>query len=254
MIVLLSPAKSINIKELPKAKKVSTPLFLDDSETLMTLLKPMRPKALQKLMSINDKIALENFERNQIWHKDFDKKEAFPASHIFMGDVYRGLGARDFDGRETTRAQKSIRILSGLHGLLKPMDLIMPYRLEMGSRLKNLQGKDLYSFWQEKLTNQLKLELKALSNPVVINLASIEYSLAINLDALNCKVITPSFKEWRNGKWVNIQFNMKRARGLLARYIVKENCKSLAAVKRFHYEKYEFNKKLSKGESWVFTR
>ena len=253
MIVIISPAKRLDF-DSSTIRKQSVPLFLDDANHLVTRFRKLSTEQLQELMSVSTKIADLNTDRFKTWDDSTTTPQAKQALLAFNGDVYSGLDANSFETKDFDFAQKHLRILSGLYGVLKPLDMIQPYRLEMGTRLKNKQGKDLYDFWGSRITEAINAELKTMRNAVLINLASNEYFHSIVPDHLNAKVITPIFKEKKNGTYKVISFTAKRSRGMMARYIIKNRIKTPELLKQFREGDYRYQTKLSNETQWVFTR
>ena len=252
MKIVLSPAKSLNFeKELPTALH-SEPLFLKESREVHKVLKEKKPADLSDLMSISDKLADLNWKRNQVWKTPFTTSNARPAVYTFDGDVYIGLDACSLPQKKIQVLQDSLRILSGLYGLLKPLDLIQAYRLEMGTKLPIGESRNLYEFWKSTITKALNKELQ--EGELFVNLASTEYFSAIDVKALKVPVITPEFKDYKNGKLKIISFFAKKARGMMVRYIIDTNAQTLDDLKGFNYDGYQFDGTLSKGNNLVFTR
>ena len=250
--ILLSPAKSIDTTVIVHGKP-SMPAFESEAELLILKLKKMNPKALGDLMSISDNLADLNWSRFQNWKSLINNSEAIQPVFSFTGEVFKGLEASSMNEQELLIAQDSIRVLSGLYGLLKPLDGISPYRLEMGTKFNaSDSSSNLYEFWGEKLTDSLKGELK--SNDVVINLASKEYSRAIHFKKIKHTVISPLFKDYKNGKLKTIMMYAKKARGSMARYIVQNNLESLEDLKNYNVDNYVYDENLSNEQEWVFTR
>ena len=252
MKIVISPAKSLNFeKELPTSA-FTEPIFLKESRQIQIVLKMESPKELSELMHISDKLADLNWRRNQDWTTPFSPENARPAIYAFDGDVYTGLDAYSVPKDKLEALQDSLRILSGLYGLLKPLDLMQPYRLEMGTKLAVGENKNLYEFWKPTITKSLNKELK--DGELFVNLASNEYFSAVDLKALKVAVITPDFKDYKNGKLKIISFFAKKARGLMVRYIVDTEAKTIEDLKGFNYDGYQFDANLSKGNHLVFTR
>ena len=254
MLTVISPAKALDFDTKPTTKKHSMPSFLDKSEQLITTLWKKSPANLSKLMGISDKLAELNRDRYRGWHLPFDTTNAKQAVLAFRGDVYLGLEAEKFSQWDFNFAQKHVRILSGLHGLLKPLDLIQPYRLEMGTELKNRKGADLYGFWGNLITEVINEEISRQPTEYLINLASHEYFKAVNCGILRAKLITPVFKDFNRGEYRVLSFVAKRARGSMVSYIVKNRIDKAADIKGFDVNGYRFNKKLTTDDTWVFTR
>jgi cytoplasmic iron level regulating protein YaaA (DUF328/UPF0246 family) len=252
MKIVISPAKSINFeKELP-TNLFTKSAFLKESKIVNEVIKQKTPKELSALMDISDKLADLNWKRNKIWKTPFDQNNARPAIFAFDGDVYKGLDAYTISAEKLDVLQNKVRILSGLYGLLKPLDLIQAYRLEMGTKLPIGEHKNLYDFWKINLTNFLNKELK--KGELFINLASNEYFSAIDTKKLKVPVFTPEFKDYKNGNLKIISFFAKKARGLMLRYIIDTNVETIDDLKRFDYEGYQFDANLSKGNHLIFTR
>jgi cytoplasmic iron level regulating protein YaaA (DUF328/UPF0246 family) len=252
MKIVISPAKSLNFeKELPTSQHTE-PLFLKEARQVHKVLKEKKPAELSDLMSISDKLADLNWKRNQEWKTPFTTENARPAVFTFDGDVYTGLDAYSIPIEKLETLQDSLRILSGLYGLLKPLDLMQAYRLEMGTKLPIGESKNLYEFWKTTVTKELNKELK--KGELFINLASTEYFSVIDVKALKVPVITPEFKDYKNGKLKIISFFAKKARGMMVRYIIDTDAKTIDDLKGFNYEGYQFDDNLSKGNHLVFTR
>ncbi len=252
MKIIISPAKSLDFKTQLPTQKFSESRFLKHSESIQKVLKKKSPKELSELMSISDKLAELNYTRNQEWSLPFSAENARPAVYAFNGDVYTGLDAYTIANDKLDVLQQKLRILSGLYGVLKPLDLIQPYRLEMGTNLQIGKAKNLYEFWKKTVTDSLNDELS--ENELFVNLASKEYSDAIDFKALKAKVITPEFKDYKDGKLKIISFFAKKARGLMVRYIIDNNCETIEDLKGFNYDNYGFDQNLSEGNKLVFTR
>ena len=253
MKIIISPAKSLDFKtELP-TKNFSTPNFLSESKKINELLKKKSPSELKSLMSISEKLAELNWNRNNTFKTPFNIENARPSIFTFNGDVYSGLDAFSLSMDQLNQAQKSLRILSGLYGLLKPLDLIQPYRLEMGTKL-NVEGSlNLYGFWRNKITNKLNDELN--KNEFFVNLASNEYSSAIDRKLLKTTMISPSFKDMKNGKLKIISFYAKKARGMMVRYILDNEINNLEDLRGFDYGGYSYSSEESeKMKELVFIR
>lgn len=252
MKIVISPAKSLNFeKELPTST-YTEPLFLKESRQIQKVLKKESPKDLSELMHISEKLADLNWQRNQDWSTPFTPENARPAIYAFNGDVYTGLDAYSIPTGKLETLQDSLRILSGLYGYLKPLDLMQAYRLEMGTKFSVGENKNLYEFWKTAITNSLNKELK--DGELFVNLASNEYFSAVDVKALKVPVITPDFKDYKNGKLKIISFFAKKARGMMVRYIIDTNAKTIDDLKGFNYDGYQFDANLSKGNNLVFTR
>lgn len=253
MIVLLSPSKSLNFDPHPHKKK-SAPKLLKQSEALIDILKNKNVDDIKKLMKVSDKIATLNVERYQTFKTPFTLKNSKQALFAFTGDVYAGLEAPTFSQEDIDFANDHLRILSGLYGVLKPLDLMQPYRLEMGTKMKNEIGHDLYSFWGNQITDQLNKDLKKVKSDVIVNLASNEYYKAVKPNGLNADVYVANFKEKRNGVYKFISFSAKKARGYMAQYIIKNKLTNPEDMKSFDMDNYKFNLELSSEKLFIFSR
>lgn len=254
MLLVVSPAKNLDF-ESPLATDVYTqPELLNDSEELMAICRELTPAQISSLMSISDKLGGLNAARFGEWSQPFTTENARPAVLAFNGDVYTGLDAGSFSAQDFTFAQQHMRILSGLYGLLKPLDLMQAYRLEMGTKLANNRGKNLYEFWGNIITERLNAALAEQGDDVLVNLASTEYFKSVNKKLLKADIITPNFKDWKNGQYKIISFFAKKARGLMARYIIENKLTDIEQLKDFDLAGYQFNADFSKGNDWVFTR
>ncbi|MEM6682490.1 MAG: peroxide stress protein YaaA [Pseudomonadota bacterium] len=250
MIAVISPAKRLDVESPPRVQQATQPQFLTDAKRLVKDAKRLKPQDLSQMMSISDDLAKLNHQRFKDFTGDFDLSNAKQAIHMFKGDVYIGLDADTLGTGALAFAQDHLRILSGLYGLLRPLDLMQPYRLEMGTRFATKTAADLYGFWGDKLTKQL---LKELDGAALINLASNEYFGAVNGKAFN-QIITPQFKEYRGGKAKMISFFAKKARGQMARFMIDERVDQPEGLKDFKVDGYGFDAALSKGATWVFSR
>jgi cytoplasmic iron level regulating protein YaaA (DUF328/UPF0246 family) len=253
MLYLLSPAKSLDYESEAPSLRATMPRFLDQSSELAAILKKMKPADLEALMGISGKLAELNAARFEHWRADYGKPEGRQAILAFTGDVYQGLAVDEWDKEDFSEAQKSIRILSGLYGILRPLDLMLPYRLEMGTKLANERGPNLYRFWGSLLTDSLNKELKG-KDDAVVNLASNEYFSAVQAKDLKSPVITPVFKDWKNGQYKVVSFYAKKARGMMAAWAVRKGIKTPAGLKRFKGGGYAYDKSLSDDANLVFTR
>jgi len=254
MLIALSPAKSLDFNTPVSTSKYSMPEFLPQSQELVEQLKQFSPDQLATLMKISDKLASLNVARFGSWSLPFTTENAKQALLCFTGDVYRGLDATTLEQSGLDYAQQKVRMLSGLYGILKPLDLMQPYRLEMGSRLQNSKGKDLYAFWGDQLNEKISDELSNDKFPILINLASKEYFTSLRFTTLQYRVITPVFKDWKNGQYKHINFYAKKARGLMTRYAIDNQIEEPEALKEFDYEGYQYDEKLSEENNWLFTR
>lgn len=252
MKIVISPAKSLNFEKQLPFDKFSKPQFLKEAQQINHVLKDQSPKMLSELMVISDKLADLNWKRNQDWKVPFSSKNARPAVYTFDGDVYTGLDAYSIPKEKLEELQNRVRILSGLYGYLKPFDLIQPYRLEMGTKLPVGDSKNLYAFWRPIIAKELNKELK--KGELFVNLASQEYFSAIDLSLIKVPVITPEFKEYKNGKLKIISFFAKKARGLMVRYIIDNQVETFEELKGFNYDGYCYDGLLSKENHIVFTR
>ena len=254
MILLLSPAKSLDFESPISVTAASQPDFLDRSQRLIDRLKRLSPPELASLMGISDSLAVLNAARYDAWKVPYPAGQARQAVLAFNGDVYEGLDARTWPESDLSFAQTHLRILSGLYGLLRPLDRILPYRLEMGIRLDTGEGKNLYAFWGERLTDAVNEAVQAARASAVVNLASMEYFKAIKPKRLAVSVIQPVFEDWSGGRYKVVSFYAKRARGLMARYAVERRCVEPAALKTFDSEGYAFAADASDATRWVFRR
>lgn len=254
MLVVISPAKSLDYASPVKIRTFTQPGFLDDSAALITQLQQLSPAQVSSLMSISPTLGTLNHERYQQWHLPFDKDNARQALFAFKGDVYLGLDAYALSSQDIAFAQKHLRILSGLYGLLRPLDLIQPYRLEMGTSLKNAKGGSLYDFWGDKITEALNEEMAQAKNAPLINLASNEYFKAVKPKQLHARVISPVFKDYKNGQFKIISFFAKRARGLMSAYIIRNRLQHAEDLLLFDSDGYAYSAKDSTENAPVFLR
>lgn len=252
MKLVLSPAKSLDYESDLPTQTYTEPQFLKQSDKLNKLLSKKSAKSISKLMKVSDNIGQLNYERFQNWELPFTQDNARPAIYAFSGDVYRGFDAYTLDTNKLETLKNTVRILSGLYGVLRPLDLIQPYRLEMGTKLPVGKNKNLYEFWQKDITAKLNEELK--EDEVFVNLASNEYFKAIDTKSLKVPVINIDFKEYKDDKYKIVAVYAKLARGLMARYIVENDCKTVEDLKGFNVENYRFHEKLSTETNLVFTR
>ena len=257
MLAIISPAKTLDFESQIPSLKPTQPDFLENSADLIRLLTKFSEAELSSLMNISPKLATLNHERYQSWSLPFSEDNARPALLAFKGDVYTGFTQDEYTSRDFTFAQKHLRILSGLYGLLRPLDLMQAYRLEMGTTLENSAGDNLYAFWQAHLSKALIKATKATKSKTLINLASKEYFNAIDAESVKSagiQIITPQFKDWKNGAYKFITFYGKKARGMMVDYLIRQRLESPESLQSFDTEGYTFNKTLSKGNDWVFTR
>lgn len=254
MLAILSPAKTLDYESPVPDLPLTKPDFLPQSKALLAILRDLSPQEVASLMGISDKLAALNVARYADWSPRFTDKNSRAAILAFMGDVYEGMQASTFSAADHDYAQNHLRILSGLYGLLRPLDRLQPYRLEMGTALANPAGRNLYAFWGDTIANALNKALAAQGDDVLVNLASDEYNKAALTKALKARVITPQFREEKDGQFKMVSFYAKRARGLMTAYIVKNRLNEPEALKDFSVDGYGFNKKLSKGDTLVFSR
>lgn len=254
MLILLSPAKTLDMDTPTRVSSATQPGFMDESQKLVTTLKRYRKGKLGELMKLSESLAALNVERFESWQPPFDTENARPAIQAFRGDVYVGLDADTLNKRDLAFAQKHLRILSGLYGILKPLDLMQAYRLEMGTPLKTRRGKNLYEFWGERLTAQINDELEAMNKAAVINLASNEYFQSVKKNSLVAPLVSPVFKDEKNGSYKVISFFAKKARGAMARHLVTTRAKGLDDVLTFKGLGYRYNKAASSEGQPVFLR
>jgi len=254
MLTVLSPAKTLDYESPTATDAHSQPAHLTQSRKLVRRLRELSAADLKRMMKVSDELAELNQQRFKRWKTPFKPDNARQALFAFKGDVYLGLDAYSMDSSDLDFAQEHLRILSGLYGLLRPLDLMQPYRLEMGMRLDTEQGSNLYQFWGERITGSLNEDLKQSGSAALINLASGEYFKSIKPAKLKAEIITPAFRDYKNGEYKFIQFFAKKARGLMARYVIDKRIDDPQGLKDFDYEGYRFNKSLSTGSDWVFTR
>jgi cytoplasmic iron level regulating protein YaaA (DUF328/UPF0246 family) len=252
MKLVLSPAKSLNFESKLPTSKTSESCFLKESERLNRLLKKKSARSLSKLMKISPALGQLNYERNQTWQLPFTEENARQAIYAFSGDVYRGLDAYTIPKDKIDKVQDTVRIISGLYGILKPLDLMQPYRLEMGTKFPVGKNKNLYEFWKQKITKTLNDELE--DDELFLNLASHEYFKAIDVKALNVPVVTAVFKDLKNGEYKTIMTFAKLARGYMTRYIIDTNANTVDDIKGFNYEGYGFSEAMSTSNELVFIR
>ena len=254
MLTILSPAKTLDYETPSPMTQFSTPAFLEDSRKLIHLLRDMTAEEIGGLMKISPQLAELNTERFRQWKPPFTPDNAKQSLFAFRGDVYTSLDAGSLSSQKVTFAQNHLRILSGLYGLLRPLDLMQPYRLEMGTRLANLRGRNLYDFWGDSLSEALNTELSGHENKTLINLASNEYFRVIRPAKLKARVVTPVFKEFKGDGYRVIGLFAKKARGMMARFIIREGLDKPDGLKDFSESGYRFKPDLSTDNDWVFTR
>ena len=254
MLIVLSPAKTLDYDSPTRTRKATMPEFLERSGELIDDIRRLQPDDLRELMGISAPLAELNHQRFMNWGEPFTHDNARQSLLAFNGDVYTGLDALSMKAADLTYAQKHLRILSGLYGVLRPLDLMQPYRLEMGLKFANSGGKNLYEFWGSDVSDSINAALKKSGSPELINLASNEYFRAVQGKRLDGEVITPIFKDLKNGKYKVISFFAKKARGQMARFIIDQRLKDVEGIKRFRTDGYKYSKAESTAHDWVFTR
>ncbi|GLU35329.1 UPF0246 protein [Trinickia caryophylli] len=252
----MSPAKSLDYETPPHVARHTIPDFVDEAAELVDGLKRLSPQEIGTLMGISDTLARLNFERFAEWSPRFGTGNAKQAVLAFNGDVYEGFDAKSLSAADLDYAQQHVRVLSGLYGLLRPLDLLQPYRLEMGTRFANARGKDLYAFWGDRITQALNKALakKSHATRVLVNCASEEYFKSVKKDRLDAPVVTPVFEDWKGGRYKIISFHAKRARGLMARFVVEGRLERPEQLKAFEAEGYAFDEAASNDETYIFRR
>ena len=254
MLILISPAKTLDFEAPAKTRTATQPVFLEDAKQLIEELQQLSPDGVSKLMSISSKLGDLNHERFMNWRLPFTKDNAKQSVLAFKGDVYTGLDAEGFSARNFCYAQKHLRILSGLYGVLRPLDLIQPYRLEMGAKFANRRGKDLYQFWDDSITVELNKALNTLKTNAVVNLASNEYFRAVHRKELQADVISPAFKDLNNGKYKILSFYAKKARGQMAGWIIQNGINDAEQLRKFRVAGYRYSADLSTPHEPAFIR
>lgn len=254
MLSVISPAKTLDFETPPTTEQVTQPSFLDHSQALIDILRDYSPQQISELMGISDKLSGLNAARFEEWQPPFTLNNAKPAAQAFQGDVYTGLQAETFSESDNRFAQSHLRILSGLYGLLRPLDLIQAYRLEMGTKLSNSAGKDLYAYWKPILTPALNEAIAKSGSKVLVNLASNEYFKAVDTKQLDARIITPVFKDEKNGTFKIISFYAKKARGLMSAWLIQQQINDPERLKEFDVAGYRFDASSSQGDTFVFTR
>jgi cytoplasmic iron level regulating protein YaaA (DUF328/UPF0246 family) len=254
MLAILSPAKTLDYQTPLTTNKSTQPDFNTESKELIATLRKFVPAEIGSLMKISDNLAELNHRRYAEWQNQANEDNARPALFAFKGDVYLGLDAQTLGARDINFAQKHLRVLSGLHGLLRPLDLIQPYRLEMGTRLATRRGSNLYQFWGNKVTDNINKALAQQSSKVLLNLASNEYYQVIQAERIEGRILNINFKELRDGKYRFVSFAAKRARGLMARYMIDNRITRPSQLRQFDVDRYAFNEALSRDDEWIFTR
>ena len=254
MIIVLSPAKTLDY-DFDFSNHHSVPTFLNQSSKLIKLLKKKEPKDIASLMGLSDKLATLNYDRYQAWTASKTvSNDSKPSMLVFKGDVYQGLHAESLSKNDLNFAQKHLRILSGLYGILKPLDLMKPYRLEMGTKLETSKGNNLYEFWGDKIQKNVLSELKDMKSDLIVNLASKEYSSVLGKMSEDINLVSPTFKDYKNGNYKIISFYAKKARGLMARWIIKNKIQNFEDLVDFNLDGYSFSKKESTVTTPVFLR
>ena len=252
MLILISPAKRLNVNDIIETDTTTNPFFIKEAEFLVTSLRKKTPREISKLMGISDSLAKLNSQRFIDWSKDHSG--ARQAIFTFDGDVYSGLDAYNFSKNDLKTAQKYLRILSGLYGVLRPLDHLWPYRLEMGTKIKVRQHNNLYSFWSKEVSKRINQEIAESKSQLVLNLASNEYSKVIDRKAISKKIIDVTFKDKKNGIYKVISFNAKKARGMMAKYVIKNRIRELDKVKNFCDGGYAFSSDDSSTDTLTFLK
>ena len=254
MLIVISPAKTLDFETPPTTESYTQASLLKDSESLIDVLSTKSPDDISKLMKISPKLAELNVERYHNWSRPFKPSNAKQAVLAFKGDVYTGLDAEQLTEKQLTYAQDHLRILSGLYGTLRPLDLIQPYRLEMGTKLANPKGDNLYQFWDSKITNSINKQLQATDSKYLLNLASIEYFKSVQHKSVKEEIITPVFKDWKNDQYKMISFYAKKARGSMSAWVIKNKVKTLKKLIQFAEDGYRYSEQESKELAPVFLR
>ena len=254
MLILISPAKTLDFETPATTRTATQPAFLEQSEALVNELQALTPRKISKLMGISEKLGNLNYERYVDWQLPFTKDNAKQAVLAFKGDVYTGLEADTFSAAEYRFAQTHLRILSGLYGVLRPLDLIQPYRLEMGTRFANPRGKNLYEFWGHNITDNLNSQLKSLKSETVLNLASNEYFKSVQQKDLSADVVSPAFKDLKNGKYKIISFYAKKARGQMAAWVIRRGITDAKQLKKYKVDGYSYCADMSTPDTPTFIR
>ena len=252
MKIIISPAKSLDFETKSPTSLHTQPRFLEQSEKLNKKLKTLSKKNISELMKISDALSALNYDRNQMWKTPFSPKNAKQAIYSFTGEVFRGIDIHTLEAEKIPVLQDRLRILSGLYGILKPLDLIQPYRLEMGTKLPVGNTKNLYKFWDDTVAKSLNDELK--DGELLVNLASTEYFKVLPKKVLKVPMITPVFKDFKNGEYKTVMTFAKKARGLMVRYIIDNNIKTIDGLKNFNKESYRFSEEMSTKNELLFTR
>jgi len=254
MLIVISPAKTLDFDTQPVTTQYSQPEMLNQSESLINILTTKSPADIESLMKISPKLSELNVERYHQWSKPFKPSNAKQALLAFKGDVYTGLDAETFSEDDFTYAQNHLRILSGLYGILKPLDLMQAYRLEMGIRLENPKGKNLYEFWGSDITNKINTQLKSINSDVLLNLASNEYFKSVKKKEVEGDIVTPVFKDWKNDQYKMISFYAKKARGLMSAWVIQNQVSELSQLNKFNVDGYKYSENDSDPFNPVFLR
>ena len=252
MKIIISPAKSLDFETKAPTSLYTQPRFIEQSEKLNKKLKTLSKKNISELMKISEALSALNYDRNQMWKTPFSPENAKQAIYSFTGEVFRGIDIHTLEAKKIPVLQDRLRILSGLYGILKPLDLIQPYRLEMGTKLPVGKTKNLYKFWDDKVAKSLNDELK--DGELLVNLASTEYFKVLPKKVLKVPMITPVFKDFKNGEYKTVMTFAKKARGLMVRYILDNNIKTIDGLKNFNKESYRFSEEMSTENELLFTR
>jgi len=254
MLIVISPAKTLDFETPASNSSYTQPQLLKNSEVLIDILSTKSPSDIEKMMSISPSLAELNVERYHQWSRPFRPNNAKQAIYAFKGDVYTGLVAESFTDKQMAYAQEHLRILSGLYGVLRPLDLMQAYRLEMGIKLDNSEGANLYKFWGDKITKNINKQLKTIDSKILLNLASNEYFKSIDTKAINAEIVTPVFKDWKNGQYKLISFFAKKARGSMSAWALKNKVKTVRKLQQFNVDGYQFSPEDSSDTNIVFLR
>lgn len=254
MLIIISPSKTLDFNFAKKSNALTLPVYLEEASVIASELKRYNPKQLARFLNISPKLADLNATRYTAWNKDEHSAEGKSAVLVYKGDVYQGLQAENFSDSEFEFAQGHLRILSGLYGVLRPLDRILPYRIEMATPLRIGKSKDLYAFWTSKVTAHLRQAIQETNMQVLVNLASEEYYKVIDSTETGVQIITPVFKDFKNGQYKIISFFAKKARGMMSRFIIRNGITNPDEMKLFNDDGYYFNDGLTMGNTWVFTR
>lgn len=254
MLIVISPAKTLDFDAAPAELKHTQPSMLQQSEQLIDILSTKSPTDIEKMMKISPKLAELNVERYHTWSRPFTKKNAKQALLAFKGDVYTGLEAQNFSDTDFEYAQSHLRILSGLYGVLRPLDLMQAYRLEMGTKLENSEGKNLYDFWGSSITDNINKQLKVIDSKTLLNLASNEYFKSVKSQDVAGDIVTPIFKDWKNGQYKIISFYAKKARGVMSAWVLQNQVTDLESLLTFDGSGYQYSQNDSDALNPVFLR